>query len=56
QQSAVRTQFLQDALDLLIPAGTLGYHHLDDGVLGLVGTVTSLMGLRTQIAKVLGGK
>ncbi|GAA5879580.1 hypothetical protein JCM1840_003322 [Sporobolomyces johnsonii] len=56
QQSAVRTQFLQDALDILIPAGTLGYHHLDDGVIGLVGTATSLMGLRTQIGKVLGGK
>ncbi|GAA6042555.1 hypothetical protein JCM8097_004664 [Rhodosporidiobolus ruineniae] len=54
QQSAVRFQLVQDALDILIPAGTLGYHHLDDGVLGLVGTVTSIMGLRSQMQKVLG--
>ncbi|BGP15070.1 hypothetical protein JCM10213_002786 [Rhodosporidiobolus nylandii] len=54
QQSAVRTQFLQDGLDILIPAGTLNYHSLDDGIIGLVGTVTSLMGLRSQCQKVLG--
>lgn len=35
----MRTQFLQDALDILLPAGTLGYHHLDDGILGIVGLV-----------------
>lgn len=45
---------MQDSLDILIPSGTLGYHSLDDGVLGLVGTVTSFMGLRSQIGKVLG--
>ncbi|GAA5854655.1 hypothetical protein JCM8547_004925 [Rhodosporidiobolus lusitaniae] len=54
QQAAVRFQLVQDALDILIPAGTLGYHHLDDGVLGLIGTVTSFMGLRSQVQKVLG--
>ncbi|ORY91643.1 peroxisomal biogenesis factor 11 [Leucosporidium creatinivorum] len=54
QRSAVRTQLLQDALDFLLPAGTLGYHNLDDGVLGIVGVVTSIMGLRSQITKVLG--
>ncbi|GAA6004870.1 hypothetical protein JCM10207_008435 [Rhodosporidiobolus poonsookiae] len=54
QQSAVRTQLTQDALDILIPAGTLGYHSLDDGIIGLVGTVTSVMGLRAQMQKVLG--
>ncbi|BGP54778.1 hypothetical protein JCM8202_003287 [Rhodotorula sphaerocarpa] len=54
QQAAVRYQLTQDALDILIPAGTLGYHSLDDGVIGLVGTVTSFMGLRTQVQKVLG--
>ncbi|GAA5902830.1 hypothetical protein JCM6882_009137 [Rhodosporidiobolus microsporus] len=54
QQSAVRFQLTQDALDILIPAGTLGYHSLDDGALGLIGTVTSFMGLRSQVQKVLG--
>ncbi|GAA5826149.1 hypothetical protein JCM10212_004816, partial [Sporobolomyces blumeae] len=55
QQASVRTQLVQDCLDILIPAGTLGYHSLDDGVIGLVGTATSLMGLRAQVNKVLGG-
>ncbi|GJN89776.1 hypothetical protein Rhopal_002765-T1 [Rhodotorula paludigena] len=55
QQSAVRYQLVQDALDILIPAGTLGYHSLNDGTIGLVGTVTSFMGLRSQVQKVLGG-
>ncbi|GAA5832079.1 hypothetical protein JCM3766R1_003709 [Sporobolomyces carnicolor] len=54
QIKAVQTQLVQDSLDILIPSGTLGYHSLDDGVLGLVGTVTSFMGLRSQIGKVLG--
>lgn len=54
QQASVRTQLVQDSLDILLPAGTLGYHNLDDGVLGLVGFVTSIMGLRSQIGKVLG--
>lgn len=54
QQAAVQYQLTQDALDILIPAGTLGYHSLDDGTIGLVGTVTSFMGLRSQVQKVLG--
>ncbi|KAK4705211.1 hypothetical protein P7C70_g996, partial [Phenoliferia sp. Uapishka_3] len=54
QQAAVRYQLVQDCLDALLPAGTLGFHHLDDGMLGIAGTITSLMGLRTQITKVLG--
>ncbi|BGO90701.1 Peroxisomal membrane protein PMP27 [Rhodotorula toruloides] len=55
QQAAVRYQLTQDCLDILIPSGTLGYHSLNDGLIGLVGTVTSFMGLRTQVHKVLGG-
>lgn len=79
QRTAVRYQLIQDSLDILLPAGSLGYHQLDDGVLGLVGYAlfhlrdltksdadstclaphrfaSSLMGLRTQINKVLGVK
>lgn len=46
---------MQDSLDILIPSGTLGFHQLNDGVIGLVGTATSFMGLRSQVNKVLGG-
>ncbi|KAM0751347.1 peroxisomal biogenesis factor 11 [Meredithblackwellia eburnea MCA 4105] len=53
QQGAVRYQLVQDLLDSLLPSGSLGYHHLDEGVLGIAGTITSIMGLRTQIDKVL---
>ncbi|GAA5841332.1 hypothetical protein JCM9279_000616 [Rhodotorula babjevae] len=55
QQAATRYQLVQDSLDILIPSGTLGYHSLNDGVIGLAGTVTSFMGLRSQVNKVLGG-
>ncbi|GAA6046379.1 hypothetical protein JCM3770_004891 [Rhodotorula araucariae] len=54
QQAATRYQLVQDGLDILIPSGTLGFHSLNDGALGLVGTVTSFMGLRSQVNKVLG--
>lgn len=37
QQAAVKFQLFQDALDILSPAGTLGYHNLDDGILGITG-------------------
>jgi hypothetical protein len=39
QKNATTYQMVQDLLDVLLPSGTLGYHHLDDGVLGLVGCV-----------------
>jgi len=54
QRSAVRLQLVQDSLDVLIPATTLGYTRLDEGTVGLAGFVTSLLGLRAQCAKVLG--
>ncbi|KAG0253690.1 Peroxisomal membrane protein PMP27 [Mortierella polycephala] len=52
EQDAVNHQLLQDGLDMLIPSTGLGYLQLDDGVIGLIGTVTSLMGAKTQWAKV----
>ncbi|KAF9183622.1 Peroxisomal membrane protein PMP27 [Haplosporangium sp. Z 767] len=52
EQHAVSKQLLQDGLDILIPSTGLGYLDLDDGVIGLVGTATSLMGAKTQWAKV----
>ncbi|KLO20233.1 peroxisomal biogenesis factor 11 [Schizopora paradoxa] len=45
---AARYQFVQDLLDVWIPASNLGYIELNDGVIGICGTLSSLMGLRTQ--------
>jgi len=56
QRGAVRFQLVQDGLDILLPATTLGYFNLDDGMLGIVGFMTSIMGLQTQTTKVLGSK
>lgn len=39
QRSAVRLQLVQDSLDVLIPATTLGYTRLDEGTVGLAGCV-----------------
>lgn len=55
QAVAVRLQLLQDFCDILSPSSTLGYHSLNDGVIGGAGTISSLLGLRTQVNKVLGG-
>lgn len=54
QAFAVRLQLLQDFCDLLSPTSTLGYHSLNDGIIGGAGTISSLLGLRSQINKVLG--
>lgn len=53
QRAAVRYQLVQDLLDSTIPSSTLGFVNLDDGVVGLAGFVSSLMGLRTQVNKVI---
>ncbi|KAG0359573.1 peroxisomal biogenesis factor 11 [Gamsiella multidivaricata] len=52
EQHGVNKQLLQDGLDALIPSSSLNYVDLDDGVVGLIGTVTSIMGAQTQWAKV----
>ncbi|KAF9131825.1 Peroxisomal membrane protein PMP27 [Mortierella sp. 14UC] len=54
EQYALNKVLLQDGLDLLIPASGLGYVDLDDGVVGLIGTATSLMGAESHWAKVNG--
>ncbi|PWN52618.1 peroxisomal biogenesis factor 11 [Violaceomyces palustris] len=48
EQAAVRYQMTQDALDWVIPATGADILGLDEGVLGLAGFVSSLMGARTQ--------
>ena len=39
QRGAVRYQLIQDSLDICLPAGSLNFHSLDDGALGLIGSV-----------------
>ncbi|KAF9546047.1 Peroxisomal membrane protein PMP27 [Mortierella hygrophila] len=52
EQHALNKVLLQDGLDMLIPASGLSYVNLDDGAVGLIGTVTSLMGAQSHWAKV----
>ncbi|KAG0318419.1 Peroxisomal membrane protein PMP27 [Podila horticola] len=52
EQHAVNKDLLQDGLDMLIPSTGLGYLDLDDGAVGLIGTITSIMGAKSQWAKV----
>lgn len=46
-RSATKTQLLSDVCDLTIPASALGYAPslLDDGLVGLAGTVSSMIGV-----------
>lgn len=49
---AVKFQLIQDVFDALIPAGTLGYlPFMDEGLIGIAGVVSSLMGGYTQWIK-----
>ncbi|CEH15689.1 peroxisomal biogenesis factor [Ceraceosorus bombacis] len=48
EQASVRYQATQDAIDWLLPATGAGFLDLDEGVLGLAGFTTALMGARTQ--------
>jgi hypothetical protein len=49
---AVKFQLTQDVFDALIPAGSLGYlPFMDEGLIGLAGVVSSVMGGYTQWRK-----
>ena len=49
---AIKYQLAQDVFDALIPAGSLGYlPFMDEGLIGLSGVVSSLMGGYTQWIK-----
>ncbi|KAL7007726.1 Peroxisomal membrane protein PMP27 [Cystobasidiomycetes sp. EMM_F5] len=48
-----RYQLVQDLFDFVLPMTTLGYFNLNEGVLGLAGLASSLMGLNSQVNKVL---
>ncbi|GAB5592708.1 Peroxisomal membrane protein PMP27 [Umbelopsis nana] len=49
-------QLIQDGLDIIIPSSTLGWINVDEGLVGIVGTITSIMGGQTQWKKVNGSK
>ncbi|KZV82850.1 peroxisomal biogenesis factor 11 [Exidia glandulosa HHB12029] len=48
ERAAVRYQIVLDTLDVWIPATGLAYVNFNDGVVGFLGLVTSLMALRTS--------
>ncbi|KAF1926004.1 peroxisomal biogenesis factor 11 [Didymella exigua CBS 183.55] len=48
---AVRVQLLSDLCDITIPATALGWVQLDDGIVGLAGTTSSLLGVWAQWKK-----
>ena len=43
--NAVRLQLVSDLCDITIPASALGWAKLDDGIVGLAGTGSSLLGV-----------
>lgn len=51
QQAATNIQLLSDLCDLTVPSSALGYVDLDDGIVGLAGTVSSILGVQGVWAK-----
>jgi len=47
ERQAIVTQLISDVCDITIPATSLGYVNFDEGALGLAGTTSSLIGLKT---------
>ncbi|KAG6888977.1 hypothetical protein C0995_004616 [Termitomyces sp. Mi166 len=47
-QKAARRQFIVDSLDVWIPATGAGVANLNDGTLGILGLITSLLGAQAQ--------
>lgn len=45
QQKAVNIQLVSDLCDLTVPSTALGYLNLDEGIIGLAGTTSSLLGV-----------
>ncbi|KAG8832447.1 Peroxisomal membrane protein PMP27 [Serendipita sp. 399] len=48
ERAAVRYQLLLDVLDMWIPATGLGIVNFNDGIIGLLGVVTSIMAFKSQ--------
>ncbi|KAK8182237.1 peroxisomal biogenesis factor 11 [Phyllosticta citribraziliensis] len=47
EANAAKIQLVSDLCDLTVPVSALGYATLDDGIVGIAGTVSSLLGLYT---------
>ena len=45
ERTATNIQLISDLCDLTVPSAALGYANLDDGIVGLAGTVSSLIGV-----------
>jgi len=45
QQRTVNVQLISDLCDLTVPSTILGYANFDDGIIGLAGTTSSLLGM-----------
>ena len=45
ERDITNLQIVSDFCDLCIPSSALGYTNLDDGIVGLAGTVSSLIGI-----------
>ncbi|KAF2227612.1 putative peroxin-11 [Elsinoe ampelina] len=50
-RTAATQQLISDLCDLTVPSSALGWADLDDGLVGLAGTVSSLIALNTQWRK-----
>ena len=44
QRQVVNIQLVSDLCDLTVPSTALGYASFDDGIIGLAGTTSSLLG------------
>jgi peroxin-11B len=49
--NAVKIQLISDICDITIPSSALGWVDLDDGIVGLAGTTSSLLGVWGQWKK-----
>lgn len=51
QRKVANIQLVSDLCDLTVPSTALGYTQLDDGIIGLAGTLSSLLGIQGVWAK-----
>ncbi|RDW85636.1 hypothetical protein BP5796_03961 [Coleophoma crateriformis] len=51
ERAATGLQLLSDLCDICVPSSALGYTNLDDGIVGLAGTMSSLIGVYSQWKK-----
>lgn len=51
ERAAINLQLISDLADLTVPATAIGLASFDDGIVGLAGTVSSLIGVYTQWRK-----